>query len=46
MYYDRIDLSEETDLNNDSKEFIICYHWFFLIMGSNFKILFVIVSMI
>ena len=47
MYYNRIDLSEEIDVvkSNSSKEYIICRYWF-LIMGSSFKILYVMVSMI
>ena len=44
LYYDRIDISEGIDLAkcNNSKEFLICHSWF-LIMDSNFKILYVMV---
>ena len=47
MYYDRIDISEEIDLakSNNRKEFMIC-HYQFLIMDSNFKILYAMVVMI
>ena len=47
VYYDRIDLSEGIDVakNNNSKECMVCQHWF-LMMGLNFKISFVMVVMI
>ena len=47
LYYDRIDISEGTDLakSNRSKEFMICHYWF-LIMDSNFKILYAMVVII
>ena len=43
-YYDRIDISEAIDLakSNNSKECMICHYCFFLIMDSNFKILYAI----
>ena len=47
LYYDKIDISEGIDpaKSNNSKECMVCHYWF-LIMGSNFKILSVIVAMI
>lgn len=47
LYYDRIDLSAGIDpvKSNNSKEYMV-YHYWFLIMGLNFKILFSIVVMI
>ena len=44
MYYDRIDISEGLDLtkSNKSRECMIC----FLIIGSNFKIMYVMIVMI
>ena len=47
LYYDRIDISEGIDIakSNNRKEFMICLYWF-LIMDSNFKIMYAIVVMI
>ena len=38
LYYDRIDISEGTDLakSNNSKECMICHYWFFN-HGFNFQ---------
>ena len=50
LYYERIDISQGIDLakSNNSKECMICYYWIigFLIMGSNFKIMYVMVVII
>ena len=47
LHYNIINISEEIDpaKSNDSKECMIC-HYFFLIIGLNFKIMFVMVVMI
>ena len=46
-HFDKIDLSKGIDPpeSNNSKEYIICHYWD-LIMGSNFKILFVMAVLI
>ena len=48
LYYDRIDISKGINLakSNDSKECMICHNFFFSIVGSNSKIIFVMVAMI
>ena len=37
LHFDRIDVSEETDVNNKSasKECDICHYWYFLSKGFN-----------
>ena len=47
MYYDRTDVGEGIDPteSNKSKECMIC-HYFFLIVDSNFKIIYAMVFMI
>ena len=47
LHFDKIDLSKGIDPpeSNNSKEYIICHYWD-LIMGSNFKILFVMAVLI
>ena len=47
LYYDRIDISKRTDIakSKNSKKCMIWHYWF-LTMGSNFKIKFIIMSMI
>ena len=39
IYYDGTDISEELDVNKSSKskEYDICYHWYFLNKGFNFQ---------
>ena len=39
LYYDRIDLSEEVDIDktNSSKDCDICHYWCFLNKGLNFQ---------
>ena len=39
IYYDRIDVSEEIDINkiNASKESDICHYWYFLDKGLKFQ---------
>ena len=39
LYFDRIDVSERTDVNKSSaaKECDICHYWFFLNKGFNFN---------
>ena len=46
LYYNRIDISEETDVakSSNSKECII-YHYVFLIIDSDFKTLYTMVVM-
>ena len=48
LYFDRIDKNEVTDLgkSNNSKECMISEYWFFLIMDSNFKIMYAMVVMV
>ena len=43
LYFDRIDVSEEIDVNKTSasKEFDICHYWYFLNRGFKFKQLYV-----
>ena len=38
LYYDRIDVSERTDINKtrEAKECDICHYWYFLDKGSKF----------
>ena len=40
LYYDRIDVSEGTDMNKTSsiKKHDICHYWYFLIKGFKFQI--------
>ena len=42
LEYDRIDISEETDINktNASKEFDICHYWYFLYKGFKHELYF------
>ena len=46
LYYDRVDISKGIDptKSDKSKEYIIC-HNFFLIMETNFKIMYAMVVM-
>ena len=39
LHFDRIDVSEEIDVNNKSasKECDICHYWYFLSKGFNFN---------
>ena len=39
LYFDRIDVSEGTDVNktNESKECDICHYWYFLNKGFKFQ---------
>ena len=39
IYYDRLDVSEETDVNktSESKECVICHYWCFLNKGFKFR---------
>ena len=39
LYYDRIDIWEEIDVNNtsESREFDICHYWYFLDKGFKFQ---------
>ena len=39
LYYDRIDISEEIDVNeaSESKEYDICHCWYFLVKELNFQ---------
>ena len=37
LYFDRIDISEEIDVNKTSKECDICRYWYFLNKGFNFQ---------
>ena len=39
LYFDRIDVSEVTDVNktSESKECNICHNWYFLDKGFNFQ---------
>ena len=39
LYYDRIDISEDSDVNKTcvSKECIICHYWYFLYEGFKFQ---------
>ena len=47
LYYDRIDISKRIDptRSNTVKEYTTFHYWF-LVMGSNFKILYAMVTMI
>ena len=46
LHYDRIDLSEGADVAKSNNSIICLFKHGFLIMGSNFKILYVMVAMI
>ena len=48
LYYDRIDLSEGTDVNktSESKECDICHYYYFLNKGLRFNHMYAIDSMI
>ena len=39
LHYDRIDVSEEIDVNktSESKEYDICHYWYFLNKGFKFQ---------
>ena len=36
LYYDRLEVSEGTDINETSKECDICQYWYFLNKGFKF----------
>ena len=48
LYFDRIDVSEGTDVSkiSASKDCNICHYWYFLNKGLNFEQMFAISTMI